>query len=227
MMSEEPKSVIDTRPKVAVTCTTTGSLRFETAAALMRTMQDSRYRITMSLMNDRPYESALNVAAKLVIDNGFHWWLHIDSDQHWMGNPLDAVDHDVDLVSFPAPLYHLEGSGSPVICFNAWRVPDKEDRTKVIAVQCDGNLQEVDVIASGAFLIRVSALRDASIPAPFARRYDADGVMDRGCDVEFCRKWQEAGLLVHADFGSLCGHRHNLDLLEVMQDMGAKIPPRL
>ena len=219
--------VTTTRPTVAVTCTTTGSLRFETAAALMRTIQDDRYRVTLNLMNERPYESALNIAAKMAIYNEVDWWLHIDSDQHWMGNPLDAVDHDVDLVSFPAPLYHLEGSGSPVICFNAWRVPNKEDRTKVVAVQSDGKLQEVDVIASGAFLLRVSALRKALIPAPFARRYDADGVADRGCDVEFCRKWQEAGLLIHADFGSLCGHRHNLELIEVMRDMESKISPRL
>ena len=193
----------------------------------MRTIRGSRYRITLSLMNERPYESALNIAAKMAIDNHVDWWLHIDSDQYWMGNPLDAIDHDVDLVSFPAPLYRLVGSGAPVMSFNAWRIPDKEDRTKVVSVQSDGKLQEVDVIASGSFLLRVSALRGASIPAPFARRYDADGVMDRGCDVEFCRKWQEAGLLIHADFGSLCGHRHNLDLLELMQDMGAKIPPRL
>jgi hypothetical protein len=219
-MVEESRG--DARPRVTLTCATTGTLRRETAASLMVVGRDERYRTCLSLMNDRPYESALNRAAQDCMAADMDWWLHIDSDQYWKGNPLDAIDHGVDLVGFPAPIYRPGGGpNSPVMCFNAWNITDPEDYTRVIPVQAGGKLQPVDVIGSGAFLIRVAALREACLLAPFARRYDAAGVVDRGPDVEFCRKWREAGLRIHADFGNVCGHFNTVDLLDVMTDMVA------
>jgi hypothetical protein len=199
---------------------TTGTLRRETAACIMSTGRDPRFDVDVLIMNDRPYESSLNRAARDAIAAGADWWLHIDSDQYWTKNPLDAIEADHDLVTFPAPLYHVgKGTNAPVIGFNVWNMvnPDKWDRVR--PVEFNHDMQTVDVIGSGAFLMKVAALRDAKIPAPFARRYDADGVTDRGCDVEFCRKWYEAGRKIHANFGCVCGHFHSLDLLEVMSDM--------
>lgn len=218
-MSDEPNGK-DTRPKVVLTCMTTGMLRSETAASLLAYTRDPRYNIGVSIMNDRPYESALNRAAADAIVQGADWWLHIDSDQYWRSNPFDAIDHDVDLVGFPAPIYKPGvGPNTPIMCFNAWHITDPNDSTQVKPAESVEGLQRVDVIASGSFLMRVSALREAAIPAPFARRYDANGIADRGCDVEFCQKWRKAGLLIHADFGCVCGHYKSVDLLEVMSDM--------
>ena len=221
-MSDEPQE--SKQPRVRLTCTTTGTLRLETAAALLAVTRDERYAVDLHLMNDRPYESALNVAARNAMADDYDWWLHVDADQFWHGKPLDAIAHDVDFVSFPAPIYHPgggPGSGSPVMCFGAWHVSDPHDWTQVIPAQPNGKLQRVDVISSGSFLMRVTALRESAIPAPFARRYDVNGVADRGCDMEFSRKWHEAGLLTHADFGCICGHFNTVNLLEVMADMGA------
>ncbi|MCZ6654816.1 MAG: hypothetical protein O7D91_17540 [Planctomycetota bacterium] len=250
-MSTGPKTEgTDTRPKVAITCTTTGSLRHETAASLMRTMQDKRFQITLSLLNDRPYESALNVAAMLVMQEDFDWWIHIDNDQHWRGNPLDSIEHGKDVLGYPCPI-HRPGDGSAIMCWNAWHIMDPEDKSQVSAAQSRGKLQRVDIIGSGSFLIRLDALREAAIPAPFARAYDVNGVATCGGDIEFCRKVREAGLQIWADFGNVTGHLVTVDLLDVMTDMGtiqaeahkgspvapddgliitptgAKIPPRL
>ena len=210
------------KPKVVLTCMTTGTLRRETAACVMSTSRDPRFEVDTRIMNDRPYESSLNRAARDAIAAGVDWWLHIDSNQYWMKNPLDAIEADHDLVTFPAPLYHVgEGDKAPVICFNVWNIVDPGKWERVRPVEFSHDMQTVDVMASGAFLMKVSALHDAKIPAPFARCYDADGVTTRGCDVEFCRKWHEAGRKIHANFGCICGHFHSLDLLEVMSDMMA------
>lgn len=219
-MNDEPKD--NGLPKVRLTCTTTGSVRRETAASIMGTSRDPRFQVDVHYMNDRPYESALNRAARDVIAGGFDWWLHIDSDQYWTANPFDAIDHDKDLIGYPAPIYNPGGGeGVPVMSFMAWHISDPADETTVTAAKANGKLTRVDFIASGAFLIRVAALASAGIAQPFARRYDADGVADRGGDIEFCRKWREAKLLVWADFGNVCGHFKSVDLLLVMQDMVA------
>lgn len=219
-MTEEPHD--DPRPSVALTVATTGTLRRETAASVVATSRNPNYRVTISFLNDRPYESAMNRAAADIISVGFDWWLHLDSDQYWRSDPLESISHDKDLIGFPAPIFHPGGGpGSPAMCFNAWHLLDPEDDTRVKAAEANGKMQRVDVIGSGSFLVHVPTLSEAAIPAPFARRYDVNGVVDRGPDVEFCRKWREAGLQIWADFSCVCGHFNTIDLLEVFADMVA------
>lgn len=217
-MSEETK--LGDLPKVRLTCTTTGTVRRETAASIMATARDPRYSVCVHYMNDRPYESALNRAARDVIASGDEWWLHIDADQYWRANPLDSIEHGKDLVGFPAPIYKPGGGpNAPTMCFNAWHIADPADETTVVAATANGQLMRVDIIGSGSFLMRVAALAEVEIAAPFSRRYDADGVADRSSDLEFCRKWREAGLLIWTNFASACSHFGTIDLLEVMSDM--------
>lgn len=212
----------ETKPKVLLTCTTTGQLRRETASSLLVNTRDPRYEISVSLMNDRPYASALNRAARDAMAADMDWWLHIDSDQYWMGSPLDSIEANLDLVGFPAPIWHPgEGPGAPVMCFNAWHTTNPADWDSFIPARADGKMKRVDCIGSGSFLMKVTALREAAIPAPFLRRFDVNGIADRGVDMEMCRKWNEAGLLIHANFACICGHFQTVDLAEVMQDLTA------
>lgn len=210
----------DTRPRVVVTCTTMGSLRIETMAALMNVQRDDRYRVSLEMTHDRPYASALNKAAeRFCADSSLDWWLHTDNDQAWVGAPLDAIADGKDLVGFPAPIYRPADGG--VISLMAWDIVDTNDPLRVKPSAPNGQLKRVDVINSGAFLIRLDALRGSGIPAPFSRAFTDRGVQVRGCDIEFCRKWREARLEIWADFRCLCRHYKTIDLLEVMSDMAA------
>ncbi len=198
-----------------------GSLRIETMAALNTVAQDSCYNVSLMLIHDRPYASALNRCARdLCANKSFDWWLHTDNDQAWAGNPLDAIADGKNLVGFPTPIYRPEGGG--VIALTAWDIADPLDYTQVKPARPDGKLKRVDVVSSGSFLVRLPALRASGISAPFSRVFDSDGVQFRGCDIEFCRKWREAGLSIWADFRCLCHHYKTVDLLEVMGDLSAK-----
>ncbi len=211
----------DNRPMVAVTCTTMGSLRIETMAALIKVHGDPRYNVSLSLVHDRPYASALNACARnLCANENVDWWLHTDNDQAWAGNPLDAIVDGKNLVGFPTPIYRPEGGG--IIALTAWDIADPLDYTQVKLATPNGKLKRVDVISSGSFLVRLPALRTSGMSAPFSRVFDSDGVQFRGCDIEFCRKWREAGLSIWADFRCLCHHYKTVDLLEVMGDLSAK-----
>ena len=215
------------KQRVLLTCTTTGSVHMATAAALISVTKDDRYQVDIAFFNDRPYESAMNkIAAGLVAGQRFDWWLHTDNDQAWVKNPLDTlaammdVGNVKDLVGFPAPIYRPGGQDSLIITMPAWDiVDDSGPYPKVQPVVSDGGIKRVDLIGSGSFLLRVAALRDAKIKEPFTRTFDEDGVTVAGCDIEFCRKWREAGLTVWCDFGSPMEHHKSVDLLHVLHDL--------
>jgi hypothetical protein len=208
------------KSRIIATCTTTGSIRIETMLGLISVQRDERYDISLSIIHDRPYASALNKAAvTLCADESVDWWLHIDNDQSWVGNPLDAIDDGKDLVGFPAPI-HRPAGGAVAMCFSAWHLVDDHRGFRVRQAEADGTLKQVDIIGSGSFLLRLESLREASIPAPFERTFDINGVAVHGCDVEFCRKWRESGREMWADFRCVCHHYNTVNLLQVMQDIG-------
>jgi len=180
----------DELPKVLLTCTTTGQLRGETVASIMTVARDPRASVDLRIINDRPYDSALNRIAKGASASDAEWWLHIDSDQDWRGNPLDALSAGYSFVAFPAPIYRGSGMGpgAPIMQMNCWSVIDPEDWARVMPVTAQDRYTRADIVGTGSFMVELFAFRELAVESPFSREYDLDGIATRGPDVAFCKR---------------------------------------
>lgn len=232
-MQVPPGAVIDSREKVLVTCTSTGTMRIETMNSLLTVMRSAeirqRYHVDLHVANAKPYEAVLNSAAKVVLDKGYSWWLHTDNDQAWTDNPFKALGHRKDVICFPTPIFQVGGSKLPghLLGFNTFRMIQEveegyvEGDPRFVPHTKWEHLQRIDLMGTGSFLIRASALKRVKeevceSEGPFSRVFDDEGLQSEGNDVAFSRRCREAGVEMWADYDCVCRHWHNLEMLHLM-----------
>lgn len=176
---------------------------------LLRLQQDTRHEVTITLPTWKPYEQALNRVCKDVKESDYDYWLNIDADNPPIGNPLDLVELDKDIIGLPTPVWHDAVEGDRPFYLNALVKKPGTDGWQPKAGQ---GLTEVDVVGSGCMLVRREVIETVIRPW-FMREYDEDGLVTRGHDYLFCDKAQRAGFKVYAHFGFLCEHWIENDLL--------------
>ena len=132
--------------------------------------------------------------------------LMIDADTIPPNQLFDLCVAGLDVVLAPVPIYRPDNPDGPAI-LNI--VPLKGG---VVYQNTAGQVyQEITEGGSGVLYISSKAL-EAIGPAPFQSAFDADGVIERGEDHEFCRKAREAGFQVFAALNLLCGHAVEVNL---------------
>jgi hypothetical protein len=148
---------------------------------------------------------------------GEDYWLSIDSDNPPMGNPLDRVTEDKDIIGFPTPVWHYTGQDKErPIYWNVYRFNEEEDGYNEWMPR--EGLAQVDAIGTGCFLIARRVFEHPEMrKAPFLREYTEEGLIRRGNDLAFCERAYAHGFQVWADFTRPCRHFVELELGEVVK----------
>jgi len=186
--------------------------------AIIRMMQDQRFIIRHDAPTHQPYEQNLHKCLWDFLNGGEQYWISIDSDNPPVRNPLDLIELDCDIIGLPTPVWYNAVPGDQPYYFNALKwVEDKQGYQPIIGE----GLTEVDAVGSGCFIIArrvIEALKDEQ---PFVRQWGQDGLVQLGCDFSFCKKAKEKGFRVFTHFDFICHHINDINLLEVIQALGA------
>jgi len=141
--------------------------------------------------------------------------LMIDADTIPSNRLFDLCVAGLDVVLAPVPIYRPDNPDGPVIL----------NIVPMLGGQAYENItgqvyQEIEEGGSGVLYVS-NAVLEAVGPSPFRFAYDADGVMERGEDHEFCRRVREAGFSVYAALDLLCGHAVEVNLRTIADSMPA------
>ncbi len=177
---------------------------------------DGRHMINIIYPTHNPYENNLHHILNDFMNGDYDFWLNIDSDNPPMNNPLDLVDHDLDIVGFPTPVWHFTNKikGERPMYENAYKyVPDEGAWTE----WPDKNgLQRVDAVGTGCVLYNKRVFQNPEMrKAPFQRTYHVDGTVEKGNDLAFCERATAQGFLIFAHYDYRCQHFNELELHEV------------
>lgn len=186
---------------------TAGWIRHELAAQLVAFADDRRYELELHFSYDRPTPSNRNGIAKRFLASNADWLLMIDDDTIPYGNPLDFVGKDLDIVTFPYPLWK-PGVTIPVTLSVS---PLDGQRT----VRLGDGVMEARWGGTGMVLIARRVLEHPALKIPFAYRYDEDGIKTWEEDADFCAKAREAGFKVWSALSHPCGHVKEINLVDV------------
>jgi hypothetical protein len=146
----------------------------------------------------------------------YDYWLNIDSDNPPINNPFDLIELDLDIVGLPTPVWHFTGEkpGERPMYENAYKyIPEKGAYTEWPNKE---GLQKVDAVGTGCVLYARRVFENLEMrKAPFQRKYNVDGTVERGNDIAFCERAKAQGFLIFAHYDYRCLHFNNLELHEV------------
>ena len=161
----------------------------------------------------KPYENNQHQIVREFLQEGFDFWLSMDSDNPPIRNPLDLVALNLDVVGLPTPVWHWTGKGEHErpIHWNAYRYdPDVDAYREYLSRE---GLQQVDAIGTGCFLIARRVFENPVMQrGAFTRKLLPDGVVDRGNDFSFSERAREAGFQLWCHFDYPCRHFNEIDL---------------
>lgn len=178
---------------------------------------DNRYKCNIIKPSHKPYVNNLHHIVNDFLGKGYHYWLNIDADNPPTNNPLDLVELDKDIIGCPTPIwYFTDKMGERPYYFNAYDYDSSVDAYR--EHQPQKGLQRVDAIGTGCFLVARRVFESPFMrKAPFARRWNEDGTMDRGNDMAFCERARNQGFEIYAHYDYLCDHFSELSMLEMIR----------
>lgn len=191
---------------------------FETVLGIL---SDKRHQVTRLWPTRRPFENALHHCVKDFMDGGFDFWLSIDRDNPPMGNPLDLVDFDKDIIGCPTPIWHYTGKkpGERPWYWNAYDYVPESDAYKEHLPQ--EGLQRVDAVGTGCFLIARRVFENQEMrKAPFERKLYADGRVNKGNDISFAERARKQGFDIWTHYSYPCRHFQEIDLVQLVKAVG-------
>lgn len=200
---------------VLVSIPNTGWIHKHVCFVTDRIVADRRYQTKLIRPTHNPYENNLHHIVLQFIEEGFDFWLNIDSDNPPINNPLDLVEYDLDIIGLPTPVWHSEKSGDRPVYWNGYDVDEDSDSYREHPLR-DG-LQRVDAIGSGCMLISRRVFEDEEMQkAPFARQCYDDGRVYKGTDISFCERARDRGFEIWCHYDYPCRHFHELEINEVV-----------
>ena len=185
--------------------------------AVIRMLQDGRYRIRHDAPTHSPYVNNLHRCVKDFLRGGEDYWITMDDDNPPMNNPLDLVELDLDVIGLPTPVWNNSVLGDRPYYFNAL---DIKGDGYTPHTNCNG-LQEVDAVGSGCLLIARRVMLELKDQQPFMRTWNQDGTVEVGGDYSFCRKVKAAGFQIWTHYDYPCRHFNETDLIEIIQAFGS------
>jgi hypothetical protein len=195
---------------VYIAVATQGWLRHETAYALMALTHDQRYAIDVSglFVLARPIPCARHMIINNFLKTACDFLLMLDDDVVPRGNPLDLVEHDLDVVAMACPVWR-PGSTPPIV-LNATPV----DGSTVVK-PTDGPLVEVTQASTSGILIARRVLEHPDMKNPYGFQYDEGGVTSVDDDITFFRKARAAGFRVWVSLNHYFGHVKDVDISRI------------
>jgi len=159
-----------------------------------------------------PISSNRNCITKRFLNSDCDFLLMIDDDIVPYYNILEYVYADKDIIGFPAKVRQKAGELNWV----AYQGDGKEEGYYAVdfaAIDPDIQLLKVDIVGTGAILIKRKVLED--LKAPFHIEFDEDGISKFGTDFAFCRKARAAGFEVYTAPHMICEHIKQLGLIDI------------
>ncbi len=170
---------------------------------LLLLQQDRRYRVTISLPSNRPFENNLHHIINDFMAGDWDFWLSMDADNPPERNPLDLIEFNKDIIGCPTPIWHYTKPGDRPIYWNAYQY-DTATQAYREWPDRDG-LQRVDAVGTGCVLFARRVFADPEMrKGAFTRKLNSDGTVDKGNDISFCERARERGFEVwcHYDYPS-------------------------
>jgi hypothetical protein len=204
--------------KVLISIPNTGWIHKHCAIAALKLIQDRRYQVTFIFPTHNPFENNLHHIINDFMKGSWEWWLSFDSDNPPMLNPLDLIELNKDIIGCPTPVWHFDEKNVPKgerpIYYNGYKyVPEKDAYTEWPIRK---GLQRVDAVGAGCFLINRRVFENPEMrKAPFNRKYNEDGTVDKGSDIAFCERAKENGFEIWMHYDYLCYHFNEIDLNEI------------
>lgn len=204
------------KKKILVSVPNTGNIHKLVSLTTNKLLTDKRYKCNIIYPTHNPYENNLHHILNDFMKGDYDFWLNIDSDNPPENNPLDLITYDLDVVGLPTPVWHFTGKtkGERPVYENVYKyVPEKgayaEWPDKI-------GLQKVDAVGTGCVLYSRRVFENPEMrKAPFQRKWNEDGTVERGNDIAFCERAIKQGFLIFAHYDYRCRHFNELELHEV------------
>jgi len=187
---------------------TSGWVRHELAAQLVAFLDERRYKLELHFSYDRPTPSNRNGIVKRFLAGKAGWLLMIDHDTVPYGNPLDFVEKDLDVVTFPYPIWRHDDDPPVTLSLSLGQGSKR-------VVQLGEGVIEVAWGGTGMVLIARRVLEHPDLRAPFAYRYDEDGIKVWEEDSFFCWRARKAGFRIWSALSHPCGHVKDVNLVDL------------
>lgn len=181
-------------------------------------LQDRRYEVKLIMPSHKPYVNNLHHIVNDFISGGYDYWLNIDADNPPNQNPLDLVELDKDVIGLPTPIWHFEGKkkGERPVYWNAYKYDPSSDA--YWEYQERNGLQEVDAVGTGCVLFARRVFEHPEMrKAPFMRKWNEDGTVDKGNDISFCERAKANGFKIYCHFDYSCDHMCELSMNETVR----------
>jgi hypothetical protein len=158
----------------------------------------------LSALPTAPVTSNLNkVVAEFLADSVADFLLIIASDQCPQFNPLDFVEHDLDVLGWPTPSCRINAP-DPVPWFPCKPEPG-------------AGIVRTEVLGGGILLIARRVLEHPAMRAPFRFVYDERGCFKLGEDYNFCLRAREAGFALWCDLDHYSLHWKTAEMWRIWQ----------
>jgi GT2 family glycosyltransferase len=192
--------------KIYLSIPNEGWIRSELAMKLPRWLKETSHEVYFESSNEKPIEHNRNSIVQRFLASDKDYLLQIDSDVVPNANPLYLVDLRLDIVSAPCWIYQHKNF------LNVYRFDKNKEFLMPLDLKSNKHIVEVDATGSGVLLVSRKVLE--TIKAPFARKYDENGIAILGQDLYFCEKAREAGFKIYAHFDYISKHYKTIDLGE-------------
>lgn len=204
------------KQKILISVPNTGHIHKLVNFATDRLLMERRYEATIIRPTHIPYENNLHHIVNDFMAGDYDFWLNIDSDNPPMANPMDLVELNKDVMGLPTPVWHFTNKikGERPIYENAYKyVPEHDAYTEWPVKE---GLQRVAAVGTGCILIARRVFEtDVMRLAPFSRKLNFDGTVERGNDISFCERATAQGFEIYAHYDYKCRHFVNLELHEI------------
>ncbi len=186
---------------------------------IMMLQHDDRYRLTFKFPSHKPYENNLHHIVQEFIDGKWNFWLNIDNDNPPIGNPLDLVSLDKDIVGLPTPVWHFKDDGKKgerPVYWNAYDYVSTNDA--YLEHTPREGLQKVDAVGTGCLLIKRRVFLNKNMQkGAFTRKLYPNGTVNKGNDISFCERARNQGFEIYCHYDYPCQHFNKLELNEVVR----------
>lgn len=211
------------KTRVLVTVPNMGWIRIELIQVLLNCAADQRYDVRIHLPIAVPLENNQHRIINKMKEEEYDFWLSFDDDTAVMGNPLDLVELNKDIIGCPYPLFTDTGIKS--VKHMHWAGYDKatgDDEGTFKEHRPMKGLQEVDAIGGGCFLIARRVFEGPVMSkGAFTRFTNEDGTVKMGNDMSFCKRAKDCGFKIFCHYDYPCAHIKEIDLAYVLMMVNA------